>query len=98
MDVPQFLKEAYVMKNFDHENVMGLIAICMDMEETPLVVLPYMEHGDLLSYLHEDKHVRSIMLRIEYRNNYKLKSMLFFLINTKLLQALVNKANLSILC
>lgn len=45
------------MKNFRHDNVMSLLGICLDMEETPLVILPYMEHGDLLTYLHEDKHV-----------------------------------------
>lgn len=57
MNVPAFLKEAWVMKNFRHDHVMGLLAVCMDQEETPLVVLPYMEHGDLLSYLHDDNHV-----------------------------------------
>ena len=48
------------MKNFQHENVMSLLGICMDMEETPLVILPYMEHGDLLTYLHEDSHVSTV--------------------------------------
>jgi proto-oncogene tyrosine-protein kinase Met len=60
MNQLQFLKEAYVMKNFSHENVMQLIGICLEAEETPLVVLPFMEHGDLLSYLHEDKHVSNV--------------------------------------
>ncbi|XP_052762461.1 uncharacterized protein LOC128205084 isoform X1 [Mya arenaria] len=58
MNVPQFLKEANVMKNFDHPNVMCLLAICFEKEELPLIVLPYMEHGDLLSYLHDEAHVR----------------------------------------
>ncbi|XP_060575152.1 hepatocyte growth factor receptor-like [Ruditapes philippinarum] len=60
MNQLQFLKEAYVMKNFSHENVMQLIGICLEAEETPLVVLPFMEHGDLLSYLHEDKHIPTV--------------------------------------
>ncbi|KAH3797101.1 hepatocyte growth factor receptor-like [Dreissena polymorpha] len=60
MDVPQFLKEAYVMTNFYHDNVMRLLGICMDREETPLVILPYMQHGDLLSYLREEKHIPTV--------------------------------------
>ena len=64
MNQLQFLKEAYVMKNFSHENVMQLIGICLEAEETPLVVLPFMEHGDLLSYLHEDKHVSYLSIFI----------------------------------
>lgn len=56
----QFLQEAYVMKNFKHSNVMQLVGLCMDMEETPLVILPFMKHGDLLSYLHEDRHIPTV--------------------------------------
>ncbi|XP_052811808.1 hepatocyte growth factor receptor-like [Mya arenaria] len=60
MNVPQFLKEAYLMRNFDHPNVMCLLAICLENEEMPLIVLPYMEHGDLLSYLHDETHIPTI--------------------------------------
>ena len=38
------------MRSFSHENVLNLIGICMEMEQ-PLVVLPFMKHGDLLNYI-----------------------------------------------
>ncbi|KAL4219274.1 hypothetical protein ACF0H5_021856 [Mactra antiquata] len=60
MDVSQFLKEAYIMKNFRHKNVMRLVGICLEREEMPLVILPFMDHGDLLSYLHEDRHIPTV--------------------------------------
>ncbi|XP_052803354.1 uncharacterized protein LOC128233629 isoform X3 [Mya arenaria] len=60
MNVPQFLKEAYVMKNFDHPNVMCLLAICLEKEEMPLIAMPYMKHGDLLSYLHDETHIPTV--------------------------------------
>ena len=57
MDITQFLKEAFVMKNFKHVNVMTLVGVCLDAGDMPLVVMPYMKHGDLLAYLQEEKHV-----------------------------------------
>ncbi|CAI9717985.1 hepatocyte growth factor receptor-like [Octopus vulgaris] len=53
IDVKAFLTEAIIMKDFDHENILSLIGICLGKDQMPLVVLPYMLHGDLLSYLRD---------------------------------------------
>lgn len=42
-----FLREAAIMKNFYHDNVLRLIGISEDDDGSPLVVLPYMSRGDL---------------------------------------------------
>ncbi|XP_057280579.1 tyrosine-protein kinase receptor UFO-like, partial [Pezoporus wallicus] len=52
----QFLSEAACMKEFDHPNVMGLIGVCLQPWgdgglPAPIVVLPFMAHGDLHSFL-----------------------------------------------
>ena len=41
------------MHKLDHRNVLNLIGVCADKEDIggPLIVLPYMENGDLKSYL-----------------------------------------------
>ena len=62
IDVQAFLEEAIIMKDFDHPNVLNLVGICLGMDDMPLVVLPYMKHGDLLSYIRDVKNVR-ILLR-----------------------------------
>ena len=70
MDINQFLKEAFVMKEFCHLNVMSLHGVCLDAGDMPLVVLPYMKHGDLLSYLQEERHVRLFIFQLrEYLCN-----------------------------
>ncbi|XP_045919678.1 tyrosine-protein kinase receptor TYRO3 [Micropterus dolomieu] len=55
-DLHEFLKEAEIMQNFDHENVVRLLGVTLQREEdsslpVPLVILPYMKHGDLRRFL-----------------------------------------------
>uniref|UniRef100_A0A8C9T4V9 receptor protein-tyrosine kinase n=1 Tax=Scleropages formosus TaxID=113540 RepID=A0A8C9T4V9_SCLFO len=55
-EMEDFLREAACMKEFDHHNVMRLIGVCLQTVESegfpsPVVILPYMKHGDLHSYL-----------------------------------------------
>ena len=53
-----FFGEAMVMKDFEHENVLSLIGVSIKGSQ-PLVVLPYMEHGDLKTYIREPTRVCS---------------------------------------
>jgi len=45
----EFLQEAKVMSHFQHKHVLRLLGVCLDTD--PLLVLEFMEVGDLLSYL-----------------------------------------------
>lgn len=56
IDVDSFIEEALRMKDFHHENVLKLIGICFGMDDMPLVILPFMKHGDLLSYIRNEKN------------------------------------------
>ncbi|XP_051845201.1 tyrosine-protein kinase receptor UFO isoform X1 [Antechinus flavipes] len=55
-EMEDFLSEAVCMKEFDHPNVMRLIGVCLQGSEcegfpSPVVILPFMKHGDLHSFL-----------------------------------------------
>lgn len=55
-ELEDFLSEAVCMKEFDHPNVMRLIGVCFQGSEregfpAPVVILPFMKHGDLHSFL-----------------------------------------------
>ncbi|XP_075551253.1 hepatocyte growth factor receptor-like isoform X1 [Dermacentor variabilis] len=55
-DCQQFLKEALIMKDFIHVNVLPLIGLCLDERDGLMVITPYMKHGDLHSYLRNEKN------------------------------------------
>jgi len=60
LDAKHFLEEALRMREFDHPHILRLIGIALDKEDLPLVVLPFMKHGDLLSYIRNEENVCSI--------------------------------------
>ena len=48
----ELTEEYNIAKQFDHPNVLSLLGICFTPEENkPLMVMPYMHHGDVKSYL-----------------------------------------------
>ncbi|KAM8858798.1 tyrosine-protein kinase Mer isoform 2-T2 [Spinachia spinachia] len=62
-EIEEFLNEAACMKDFNHLNVMKLLGVCMDVGAErfpkPMVILPYVQHGDLHSFLLRSRLVES---------------------------------------
>ncbi|XP_067935421.1 hepatocyte growth factor receptor-like isoform X1 [Watersipora subatra] len=52
--VCNFLKEATLMSNFNHHNVLSLIGVVYGKENMPIVVLPYMHRGDIRAMVHSE--------------------------------------------
>uniref|UniRef100_UPI00398F59A7 tyrosine-protein kinase receptor TYRO3 isoform X2 n=1 Tax=Pristiophorus japonicus TaxID=55135 RepID=UPI00398F59A7 len=55
-DIEEFLREAACMKEFDHPNVIKVIGVSLQSRPhrrlpVPMVLLPFMKHGDLRTYL-----------------------------------------------
>ena len=49
--VEAFLKEGMIMKDFIHTNVLSLIGVTIDNHGVPAILLPYMHHGSLKTYI-----------------------------------------------
>ena len=54
-DLDNLVSEGLKMAKFNHPNVMQLIGICIDNGDVPCVVMPFMTHGSLLSYLRKHR-------------------------------------------
>ena len=58
-----FIAECNIAKKFDHPNVLSLIGVCFIPEESmPLMVMPYMHHGDVKSFV---KSKRGNSIKVE---------------------------------
>jgi len=49
--VELFLREAIIMKDFDHVNVLRIVGVSFEADGSPMVVLPYMANADLRQYI-----------------------------------------------
>ncbi|XP_029454515.1 tyrosine-protein kinase receptor TYRO3 [Rhinatrema bivittatum] len=78
-DIEEFLREAAYMKEFDHPNVSKLIGVSLRSRPkgrlpVPMVILPFMKHGDLHTFL--------LMSRIgEEPFNLPIQTLLRFMID-----------------
>ena len=54
-DLDNLVSEGLKMAKFNHPNVMQLIGVCIDNGDVPCVVMPFMTHGSLLSYLRKHR-------------------------------------------
>ena len=52
-DITNFVREALIMDQFDHRNILSLIGIAFDAG-SPVLVLPLMTNRDLWTFLRED--------------------------------------------
>nr|CAB3263366.1 uncharacterized protein LOC780869 [Phallusia mammillata] len=65
-DIEKFLREGVMMRGLDHPNVLSLLGVCMDADmehrkTSPLIVLPFMENGDLRTYLRDGNNVLTVL-------------------------------------
>jgi proto-oncogene tyrosine-protein kinase Met len=54
--IKSFLDEGLIMRDFSHPNVLKLRGICFDENDLPMILLPFMAKGDLLSYIRNAKN------------------------------------------
>lgn len=82
-ELTEFVSESAIMLGFNHPNVLKLLGVCFDTDDNlPLIILPFMENGDLRSFLaSKRKFVHSSRLpEVSFYMLFKTKVYLFELI------------------
>ena len=54
-ELSSMVEESLKMAKFNHPNVMRLVGVCIDGGGSPYIVMPFMTHGSLLSYLRKHR-------------------------------------------
>lgn len=65
-DCEIFLQEGLMMKDFHHHHVLTLIGVSIDEDGFPMVIIPYMAKGDLLSFIRNDNNYPTVKDLITY--------------------------------
>jgi len=60
-DIKKFLEEGMFMINFRHPNVLSLIGVVFERKDRPLVILPFMENGNLHTLISRERMVDSCL-------------------------------------
>ena len=61
IELKQLVEEGVVMSNLSHPNVMKMIGVCVDGNNTPYLVMPYMSQGSLLTFLRKNREELTAM-------------------------------------
>ena len=62
-EVRRLIEEATRMRGFKHPNILCMIGLVFK-DNRPMVVLPYMENGDLCQYVADESKVRVLQQKI----------------------------------
>jgi len=65
-DIEKFLEEGMFMINFRHPNVLSLIGVVFEKKDRPLVILPFMENGNLHSLISRERMVENCLSSVLY--------------------------------
>lgn len=49
------MEESLKMSLFDHSHVLSLIGVCINAGPAPMIVMPFMANGSLLSFLRRER-------------------------------------------
>ncbi|XP_069142714.1 plexin-A2-like isoform X2 [Argopecten irradians] len=61
--VDAFLQKCLVLKDLQHPNILPLLGLCLSAAEEPHMVVPYLERGDLKTYVRDpSKNITVIQL------------------------------------
>ncbi len=63
--VKSFFKEGIMLTDYKHERVLTPIGVCIEEKCNPMIILPLMVNGDLLSYLRNDQILLTVKQLLE---------------------------------
>lgn len=65
-NLQSFLKEAIAVKDFNHPHILSILGICLMPADNPMVVMPFVQKGDLRTYVKDTTKSLTVLDLLEF--------------------------------
>lgn len=71
-EIEEIQKDIQIIINVKHKNILNIIGVCLNKENTIIIVMPYYKKGSLFDFLHNNNNENNIKLTSKQKINISI--------------------------